>query len=429
MNAQTPVRGAHLVAGGERTPAGTGWFARLVAGRFHRLLDRIDAGLACGTMDARLPDGSVRRLGGRGDGPWAQIDLTDWNALLRLATGGSVGWYQAWEAREWDSSDPVQIFALFMRNAGHLGGVARAKGPWRWLLRHFHWLHRNSRDGAQKNIAAHYDLGNDFYAQWLGPTMLYSGGLFDPDPPPCAAGQMFDDLDKAQSAKCTAIIERLALDRDSEVLEIGCGWGTLAAHMADAFGCRVTAISLSDEQLAFARAHCDPQGGGRVDFVRQDYRDVGGRFDAIVSIEMVEAVGQRYWPEFFDALARALKPGGRAVIQYIAIRDDLFDSYAASADFIQTYVFPGGMLVRESAFKALAAERGLEWRDPLAFGLDYAETLRLWRENFDRAVDEGRLPPGFDQRFVRLWRYYLMYCEGGFRGGGIDVVQVTLVKG
>ena len=185
------------------------------------------------------------------------------------------------------------------------------------------------------------------------------------------------------------------------------------------------AISLSDAQLAWARDHAE---GRTVVFRKQDYRDVAGPFDAIVSVEMVEAVGQEYWPDFFDCLARCLKPGGRAAIQYIAMRDDLFEAYAQSVDFIQAYVFPGGMLVRESAFRQLAAERGLAWRDQASFGQDYAETLRLWRENFDRAVVEGRLPPGFDDRFVRLWRFYLMYCEGGFRGGGIDVSQVTLVK-
>jgi cyclopropane-fatty-acyl-phospholipid synthase len=186
----------------------------------------------------------------------------------------------------------------------------------------------------------------------------------------------------------------------------------------------VTAISLSDEQLAYARRHRDPA----IDFRKQDYRDVAGQFDGIVSVEMVEAVGQAYWPDFFDCLARCLKPGGRAAIQYIVIRDELFPAYAASADFIQTYIFPGGMLVSEAAFRRLAAERGLGWEDQACFGPDYAETLRLWREAFDRAAAERRLPAGFDNRFVRLWRFYLMYCEGGFRGGGIDVRQVTLTK-
>jgi cyclopropane-fatty-acyl-phospholipid synthase len=416
MNAQSPPRGAHLH--NERPGAGTGRLARLVAGGFHRIVDRIDAGLAEGSMHARLPDGSERLLGGRAPGPEAEIDLKHWNALLRLATGGSVGWYQAWEAGEWDSPNPVQIFALFMQNAGHLGGVARAKGPWRWLLLRFHWLHRNTRDRAQRNIAAHYDLGNDFYAAWLDPTMSYSSALFA-DPA--------ESLEQAQRRKMAAIAARIADAPGPKVLELGCGWGSLARALAET-GREVRAISLSDEQLEWARhanaigKPCPPL------FEKRDYRDVAGRFDAIVSVEMVEAVGREYWPAFFDGLARCLNPGGRAALQFISIRDDLFDAYAASADFIQAYVFPGGMLVRESEFRRLATERGLRWEDQADFGLDYAETLRLWRANFDAAVDDGRLPAGFDARFVRLWRYYLMYCEGGFRGGGIGVSQVTLVK-
>ena len=416
MNAETPVRGAHLVAADKRGRAGTGPLARLIAGGFNRILDRIERGLDQGSLLATLPDGSQRLFGGRAPGPAAEIELRHWNGLVRLATGGSVGWYQAWEAREWDSPDPVQIFALFMRNAVALGGVARAKGPWRWLLKRLHSLQRNTPGGAQKNIAAHYDLGNDFYTAWLDPTMSYSSALF-PD------GD--HDLEAGQLRKMDAMLARVCTKQGAEMLEIGCGWGSLAARASEMHAARVTAISLSDEQLAYARqAH----GDAGIDFRKQDYRDVVGQYDAIVSVEMVEAVGREYWPAWFDCLARCLKPGGRAAVQFISIRDELFEDYAASADFIQAYIFPGGMLVRESEFRRLAAERGLDWRDQADFGLDYAETLRLWRDRFDAAVDQGRLPAGFDERFVRLWRYYLMYCEGGFRGGGIDVSQVTLVK-
>jgi cyclopropane-fatty-acyl-phospholipid synthase len=228
----------------------------------------------------------------------------------------------------------------------------------------------------------------------------------------------------AQLAKVRRALHECSVQPGQRVLEIGCGWGALARHLAD-HGARVTAISLSDEQLAYAREH---HGHAAIDFRKQDYRDTQGAFDGIVSVEMVEAVGRDYWPAFFDCIARNLKPGGRAAIQFIAMRDDLFEAYARSADFIQAYVFPGGLLVSESEFRKLAAERGLEWRDREGFALDYAETLRLWRERFDRAVAESRLPAGFDRAFVDLWRFYLMYCEGGFRGGGIDVAQVTLVK-
>jgi len=428
MNAETPVRGAHLIAGGKRGRVGAGLLARIVAGGFGHILDRVDLGLEHGSLLGTMPDGSQRMFGGRAPGPEAEIALHDWRALVRLSTGGSVGWYQAWERGEWSSPDPVQIFALFMRNAATLGGTARAKGPWRWLLRRLHRLQRNTPDGAKQNIAAHYDLGNDFYVAWLGETMIYSAGLFVEAEGPTMTGQFFGPLEQAQSNKCGAIVDRLALEPGARVLEIGCGWGTLAGFMADDFGAHVEGISLSDEQLAYARDHYGSPSRGEALFLHRDYREMRGSYDAIASVEMVEAVGREYWPAWFDCIARCLKPGGRAAIQFISIRDELFDAYAASADFIQAYIFPGGLLIRESEFRRLAAERGLEWRDQLHFGLDYAETLRLWRANFDAAVEAARLPAGFDERFVRLWRYYLMYCEGGFRGGGIDVSQVTLIK-
>ncbi|WP_338466011.1 cyclopropane-fatty-acyl-phospholipid synthase family protein [Novosphingobium sp. ZN18A2] len=422
MNAQTPRRGGHLVEGGRRAKAGGGWIARRFAGSFHRVMDRIDKGLDAGMIEARLPDGSVRILGGRAKGPAAEINLKDWRALVRLATGGSAGWYQAWEAGEWDSPDPVQIFALFMRNAASLGKAARAKGPWRWAARALHAARRNSRTGARANIASHYDLGNDFYALWLDPTMSYSSARWE--------GMERDaDLRAAQANKVDLLAERLDLRPGQHVLEIGCGWGFLARRMAQRHKVQVTGISLSDEQLGWCRDEQRREGAEFIEYRRQDYRDVDGQFDAIASVEMVEAVGREYWPDFFACLARNLKPGGKAALQYICIREELFDAYAASADFIQTYVFPGGMLVSEREFQRLAFENGLVWRDRAAFGQDYARTLAAWRESFDAAVEDGTLPAGFDERFVRLWRYYLMYCEGGFLGGGIDVCQVTLVKG
>jgi len=315
------------------------------------------------------------------------------------------------EAGEWWSPDPVPLFALFMQHAARLGDTARAKGPFRQALKLAHLFNRNTHGGALRNISAHYDLGNDFYAPWLDPTMSYSSAL--------EVGS--DGLEAAQRRKWGALASRIG--NAATVLEIGCGWGGLAGDLASR-GSDVTAISLSDEQLAWARAH-HPNG---TTFLKQDYRDTDGQFDAIVSVEMVEALGREYWPTFMDCIALNLKPGGRAAIQYISIRDDLFEVYAKSADFIQAYVFPGGLLIRTSEFRQLAEDRGLSWQDQRDFGADYAETLRQWRANFDRAIDEGRLPRGFDAGFCELWRYYLMYCEGGFRGGGIDVHQVTLIK-
>lgn len=428
MNVHDPVRGTELLSGGDAIGVGPQWLARLWAGGIDGILDRIDRGLARGTITATLPGGRSRVLGGQRPGFVAEVEIVSWRALLRLATSGSVGWYQAWEAGEWTSPDPVPLFALFMDNAATLGNAGRARGPWRIISRIVHWLNRNTRSGSLRNVHVHYDLGNDFYRQWLGDTMVYSSGLYSSDDTgPSALGQFVPELDAAQSAKVGAIVDRLGLSPGARVLEIGCGWGTLAAFIADTRSVHVDAISLSEEQLDYARSRWTI-GKGSVHFRKIDYRDVAGEYDAVASVEMVEAVGRRFWPAFLDCVARNLKPGGKAAIQYIAMREDIFEPYAASADFIQTFIFPGGMLIKESEFFALAAQRGLHREDRRGFGHDYARTLREWRANFDQAVAENRLPAGFDDRFVRLWRYYLMYCEGGFQGGGIDVAQVTLVK-
>ena len=379
---------------------------------FGALLRRFDAGIASGQLDMVLPDGSRRRLGGRAPGIAAQITIRRWQALLHGATGGSAGFYQSWEAGDWDSPDLAACLGLFAANAATYGQLIRARGPRRLAGRIGHWLHRNTRAGARRNIHAHYDLGNDFYAAWLDPDMVYSSARFDGGARGLAA---------AQQRKLDTIVQRVA--GASTVLEVGCGWGGLAQRLHDS-GMAVTAISLSDAQLDWARTNRASQ----IDFRNQDYRDATGQFDAVVSVEMVEAVGQEYWSDFFACLQRCLKPGGSAAIQYIAMRDDLFEDYARGADFIQTYIFPGGMLVSESAFRTLAEQHGLDWQDHAAFAPDYAETLRIWRERFDAAAAEGRLPVGFDRRFVRLWQFYLSYCEGGFRSGLIDVAQVTLVK-
>ena len=414
MNAQAPKRGKHLLDARKRFGTGGGWLARLTAPGFHRILDRIDEGLDHGTFEGQLPDGTTRVLGGRGDGPSARITLHSWNALLRLVNSGSIGWYRAWEKGEWESPDLVEVFDIFTRNRAGLKDTGRAGGFFRLIAKMRHNRRNNNKLRARQNIQYHYDLGNDFYALWLDKTMSYSSGLFE---------NSETSLEEAQEAKVAAIAERLNAAPGDTALEIGCGWGHLSGTLVRKHGLKVTGISLSDEQTAWAREH-HPEAQFRI----QDYRDVDGQYDAIASVEMVEAVGQKYWPDFLDCIARNLKPGGRAALQYISIADDIFDQYAASADFIQTYIFPGGMLLSESRFRALAEERGLQWTDQNNFGLDYAETLKIWRERFDAVVDRGELPAGFDNKFVRLWRYYLTYCEGGFRGGGIDVAQVTLIK-
>lgn len=423
MNAPGNRRGRHLVQQPSLPGSRGGLFAwvkgKSLAPLGHAILDRIDAGLEVGSIEGHLPDGTTRILGARAAGPHAIVRIRDWRALLRLVRAGSIGWYEGWVAREWHSPDLVPIFDLFMRNRVALGSVGRASGVAQISSRVAQWLRRNRRGQARDNIAAHYDLGNDFYAAWLDASMTYSSAVFERLP----VGE--ETLEAAQQRKIRLILDRLRLQPGDRLLEIGCGWGGLAVA---ALGERVSyhGISLSPEQTEWAEARLAGKGDWRISLT--DYRDVQGQYDAIASVEMVEAVGLQYWPDYLDAIVRCLKPGGRAALQYIRIEDDIFEQYASGQDFIQRYIFPGGMLLSESRFRALAEERGLVWRDQVDYGPHYAETLRLWRERFDSAVGAGRLPPGFDANFVALWRFYLMYCEGGFRGGGINVAQVTLVK-
>jgi cyclopropane-fatty-acyl-phospholipid synthase len=416
MNAPEVKRGRHLTrAKGLRALTG-GLFAR----GFDRIVERIDQGFDFGTVEGLLPDGSVRIVGGRGPGPMATITIHHWNALFRLVRGGSIGWYEAWAAGEWSSPDPVLIFDLFMRNRVKLGNVGRPSGLAKLVGKLVHLLRDNSRSGARRNIEAHYDLGNDFYAAWLDRSMTYSSALFAE---PIAADE---SLEAAQARKIETLLARLELEPGNSLLEIGCGWGSLAEITVQKQGVSYHGITLSAEQKAYTDDRLSKASHASATLT--DYRDVTGKYDAIASVEMVEAVGQRYWPDYLATIARCLKPGGRAAIQYIRIEDDVFDAYAQGTDFIQHYIFPGGMLLSESRFRALAEANGLEWRDQQDFGLHYAETLKRWRIRFDAALDQGRLPSGFDEKFISLWRYYLMYCEGGFRGGGINVAQVTLVK-
>ena len=413
-------RGKHLVAADRGFATGGGFFASLFAGGFNKLLDRVDKGISEGRIEATLPDGSTRTVGGRGEGPVAIIHLKSWRALVRLVASGSVGWYVAWARGEWTSPDPVKIFEVFLRNASSLGDTGRSKGPWKAVNWVAHRLRANGKKRARRNIAHHYDLGNDFYAAWLDPSMTYSSAIF---------ANPADTLEQAQQHKVRLRLDRLDLQPGQRLLEIGCGWGALAEIAARDYGVHVTGLTLSEEQKAYAEARLARAGlADKADIQLTDYRDVAGTFDAVASVEMVEAVGQEYWPAYLDAVARALKPGGKAAIQLISIRDDLFPNYAANADFIQTYIFPGGMLIGEGRFRAIGEKAGLFWQDRAGYGADYAETLRRWRESYEAAVREARLPDGFDPDFHNLWRYYLMYCEGGFRSGGIDVAQVTMVK-
>ncbi|MCW2381881.1 class I SAM-dependent methyltransferase [Sphingobium sp. B2D3C] len=387
---------------------------------FQPMLVRVDRGLMRGSLELHLPDGSVRLLGGRKQGFAAIVHLANWRALIRLAASGSTGWYRAWADGDWSSPDPIALFALFGANARSLGksarstGLPRLMGRWKLARRH------NSRRGARRNIAEHYDLGNDFYRLWLDETLTYSSAR---------PAHPRETLEAAQIRKIDELLTRLDLKNGQQLLEIGCGWGGLAERALARADIGYTGLTLSTEQQQIVRGRIDGLGAqDRAQVLLQDYRDCAGPFDAIASVEMVEAVGERYWPTYLACIARLLKPGGRAAIQYISIDDEIFPAYAARADFIQRYIFPGGCLIAERRFRDLAQREGLEWADQTRFGLDYAWTLRQWRARFDAVVDAGRLPARFDARFVDMWRYYLMYCEGGFAGRSIDVSQVTLIK-
>ena len=412
------TRGEHLVRADRGFATGGGLIARFTSPAFSKVLDEIDRKLACGGIDATLPGGEKCRLGFHAKGPKAVVRLSSWLALVRLATSGSVGWYKAWTLGEWSSPDPVTVFELFSVNAVPLGQVGRAKGPFRWINAIAHRLRDNAPDKARQNIAAHYDLGNDFYSAWLDETMTYSSARF---------ASADDSLEDAQLRKVRTLLDRLDLKPGQHLLEIGCGWGTLAIEAAKR-GVSVVGLTLSIEQKSWAERKIAEAGlSDRIEIRLQDYRDTEETFDAVASVEMVEAVGRRWWGAYLDSIARNLKAGGAAALQFISIDHRIFDRYAQNADFIQTYIFPGGMLLDEPQFEELAKERGLFWQDRLGFGLDYAETLKRWRDRYNRAVASGLLT-GFEEPFHNLWRYYLMYCEGGFRGGAIDVAQVTMVK-
>jgi cyclopropane-fatty-acyl-phospholipid synthase len=412
------TRGEHLVRADRRFATGGGLVARLAAPAFSKVLDEIDERLACGGIRLTLPGGRTREVGFRVRGPAAVVNLRSWMALVRLATSGSVGWYKAWTLGEWSSPDPVAIFELFSANAAPLGNIGRAKGLSRWVNRLAHRLRDNAPRKAKRNIAAHYDLGNDFYSAWLDPTMTYSAARF------ASPGQPLED---AQLNKVGTLVDRLELKPGDRLLEIGCGWGTLAIEAARR-GASVVGLTLSREQKDWAERKIAAAGlADRIEIRLEDYRHTSEAFDAVASVEMVEAVGQRWWGAYLDAIARNLRAGGRAALQFISIDHDIFEGYARGADFIQTYIFPGGCLLDEPRFETLARERGLSWQDRDGFRLDYAETLKQWRQRYDAAVARGDLR-GFAAEFHDLWRYYLMYCEGGFRGGAIDVAQVTMVR-
>lgn len=370
-----------------------------------KLLEKLHGAL----LEVRLPDGSRTVFG---DGERCIIlNVHDQAMFTRVLARGDIGLAEAYLEGEWDSPDVTQLLTLLTRNRDVL--TQAVYGSWRQLLlaRIRHWTNRNSRAGSRRNIMAHYDLGNEFYRLWLDPSMSYSAAIY----------RQGDDgsLLTAQHAKYQRILDCLQARPGEHVLEIGCGWGGFA-EMAVQSGLQLTGVTLSPAQLAWAQNRV-PQADLRL----QDYRDIHEKYDHVVSIEMFEAVGEQWWSTYFSTLARALKQDGRAVVQSITIRDDLFSAYRRGTDFIQQYIFPGGMLPSRSEFRRAAAKQGLNVIDEFAFGLDYARTLAEWRSAFEanwpRIAEQC-----FDETFHRLWHFYLSYCEAGFLAGNIDVVQFSL---
>ncbi len=381
------------------------------------LLPRLQAG----TLTVHTPDGATHQAtaSSRPD-LQATLNVHDWSVFAATMRAGDIGFAEGFMAGEWTTPHLADLLRLLLANRDVIEKAIY--GSW-WgslLDRLQHVLHRNTRRGSRRNISAHYDLGNGFYALWLDETMNYSSAWFD--------GDRTKPLAQAQTAKLRRAIAATGVQPGQRLLEIGCGWGAVAESAASD-GIAVVGLTLSTEQLAWAKARLVHAGVAQhADLRLQDYRDVpDGPFDAIVSIEMFEAVGREYWDAYFQTLHRQLKRGGKACVQVIVIRDDLFERYASSADFIQRYVFPGGMLPSTALFVEHAHAAGLRVIDRLAFGADYAETLRRWRHAFVARLDDVRRQ-GFDGRFIRLWEFYLAYCEAAFDAGNTDVVQFTLQR-
>lgn len=372
-----------------------------------------------GVLEIVTPEGLDLPIRGVDGGPEGRLIVRDYRFVGRVLTSGAIGFAEGYIAGEWDSPDLPALLEAFSRNYDRLTSLVRGNPLIRAANRLLHLTRRNSREGSKRNIMAHYDLGNSFYEKWLDPSMTYSSALFE------RRGQ---GLERAQRNKYKALAESIGLQTGHEVLEIGCGWGGFAEFAASEVGAKVTGITLSPSQCEYARKRLFDKGLAEKAEIRLiDYRDVGGVFDRVASIEMFEAVGEEYWPAYFGKIRDVLKPGGRAGLQIITIKDELFDSYRRSTDFIQKYIFPGGVLPSEERLAAETARAGLDWASVNRFGLGYAETLSQWGERFQAAWNDIA-PLGFDERFRRLWTFYLAYCEAGFRTGRTDVIQLGLAK-
>ncbi len=387
--------------------------------RYFAQVFRIASGLKHGRLDFVLADGRCFRAEGKAPGPVAEIHVVDDDIFARLVREGDLGFSEAYLEGGWTTPD-LQAFMdmIHTDNESVYDGYPGMKLVRAWeRLRHL--LRSNSRGQARRNIAYHYDLGNEFYALWLDRSMTYSSALF-------RSGQ--ESLEAAQRAKYASMVDRMAVGPGDHVLEIGCGWGGFAEYAAGERGLRVTGLTISRAQLDFARARIQKAGlADRVDLKLQDYRDERSTYDGIASIEMFEAVGEKYWPVYFGTVRERLKPGRNATLQIITLQDRRFEIYRRSVDFIQKYIFPGGMLPSPSALRAEIGRAGLTFVNSLEFGESYSQTLRRWHDTFNQRWEEiARM--GFDARFQRMWNFYLTSCAGAFRGGNCDVTQITVTR-
>jgi cyclopropane-fatty-acyl-phospholipid synthase len=401
-----------------RTPQGATTAARWLI----RLLGRLQVG----SLLVHWPDGSDTVFGHpeHADEPHGALRIRHWRVCSKALRSGDIGFAEGYIAGDWTSPDLTALLTVLVANRDHIESAIYGTWWGRLAYRVRHLLHHNSKANSRKNIHAHYDLGNAFYKLWLDETMNYSSAWFD--------GQQHLPLPMAQDAKVRRALQQVGVlggAANQRVLEIGCGWGALAEMATLQAQAQVTGVTLSTEQLEWAQRRIRQVAQDhRADLRLQDYRDIRDEpFDAVVSIEMFEAVGQAYWPTYFKTVSRLLKPGGKACIQTITIRDDLFERYSESTDFIQQYIFPGGMLPSDAQFRQHAKQAGLKVVEAMAFGPDYAETLRRWRDAFEQRLNQVAAL-GFDERFVRIWRFYLCYCEAAFDTGNTNVVQYTLVK-
>ena len=377
--------------------------------------------LSSGHLKMTLPDGNIREFGNKSDALHAEIQVLDWSVFKQVLSHGDIGFAESYIRGEWNTPDLKAILELAIRNRTILEKAIYGSWYGSILYRIRHWLRDNSKNGSRKNIHAHYDLGNAFYALWLDPTMSYSSAWF-------SEGEK-QSLADAQRAKIRRILQSLDTKPGDHVLEIGCGWGGVMEEALHS-NIAITGLTLSTEQKVFAedrlqKIQSQTEQAKPFEVRLQDYRDCKEQFEGIASVEMFEAVGEKHWPEYFQTIAKCLKAGGKACVQTIVIAEELFERYRHNTDFIQQYVFPGGMLPSRSSFKESAAKAGLQIEGEFAFGADYAKTLCLWRDSFNQKLHEVH-GLGFDVAFIRLWNFYLMYCAAGFAERNIDVVQFTL---